>query len=211
MLGELKWCKWGSRSRCWNTPPCSPPCSPDSPPPNTPLLSLLAPAGLTRTPLPVAKATPHQPSLILSSFPSSSPPPSPPPSTTNTHTHTSQTTATTNYLQSQCSPHPSAASSPGNERKIWSKGCVGKQWGVRMGVRICVLVSGVCGERWKGRKGIEVSMYYTLFSLPLPYYLLLYPIDYSAHSDGCTHWCNGWMWSGQCSLVLFLETDERNL
>lgn len=27
-------------------------------------------------------------------------------------------------------------------------------------------------------------MHYTLFPFPLPYYLLLYPIDYSMHSDG---------------------------
>lgn len=74
------------------------PCSPS----NTPSLSLLAPAGLTRAPLPVAKATPRQPSLILS-FPLSSLPP---------HTHTPLTPATTNYIQSQPLPPSSLPTLP---------------------------------------------------------------------------------------------------
>ena len=53
-------------------------------PPDTPSLSLLAPAELTRAPLPVTKATPCQPSLVLSSLLSSLTPFS-----THTHTHTS--------------------------------------------------------------------------------------------------------------------------
>lgn len=37
----------------------------------------------------------------------------------------------------------------------------------------------------KGKeRRFEVNMHYTLFPFPLPYYLLLYPIDYSMHSDG---------------------------
>lgn len=56
--------------------------------------------------------------------------------------------------------------------------------------RVCEEGGG--GEEERGAEGrgmlkgkerrFEVNMHYTLFPFPLPYYLL-YPIDYSEHSD----------------------------
>lgn len=42
----------------------------------------------------------------------------------------------------------------------------------------------VGGGAERKERRFEVNMHYTLFPFPPPYYLLLYPIHYSMHSDG---------------------------